>query len=112
MAGVGAVVLVVNNSVSTGTNHRLASILWALVGGAAGFLMFAPFAAVSSCVETTTGGYRCDQEWSTVLGLTFKGSSTVLPAVIAGTVAAILAWFLVGRIRRQRTHASIAEETV
>lgn len=88
LAAVGAAVLIVNRRVNARTNQHVARILWTLVVGSAGFLMFAPFAGVSVCVETTTGGYCRDQEWSTVLGLTFKCPQSLLPGLIAGTIAA------------------------
>lgn len=109
LAAAGIGLLIANTRISVRTNQYLTRALWTLVGGAVGFLMFAPFAGVILCEDTTTSGYCRDQEWSTVVGLTFAGQPTPLPGIIAGLVAAIIAWVVVGRVYRRRARAGIAQ---
>jgi hypothetical protein len=108
LAAAGMGLLIANGRVDAMTNQHLARALWTLTAGAVGFLMFGPFLVVSYCADTTTGGYCRDQEWSTVLGVTFEGGPTPLPGLIAGIVATILAWVAVGRVRRRRAGGGIA----
>ncbi len=100
----GVVLLILNATTSPAINERVTRLLWTGVGGLAGFALFAPVVAVGMCVDGVRGAFCRAQEWSSVLGLTFDGEPSIVPGIIAGFMAAFVAWLLVGRARRRRTN--------